>query len=109
MGEIQRITKQKAVEMPVFENHETAFRFFEEKYGEKIIFEESSDTGSQICYFYRLVIDEPAYIEGVTEMNSTGKIALGFLNSYQPIRIWEDGRVEVDLQLNNCCVNYSCL
>ncbi|GKW46631.1 hypothetical protein [Planococcus sp. NCCP-2050] len=98
MAEMQRITQQEVLEMPAFENHEAAFRFFEEKYGEKIVLEESSDTGGRTCYFYRLIIDESAYIEGITETNSTGNIALGFLNSYQPIRIWEDGRVEVDGQ-----------
>ncbi|CEG23318.1 hypothetical protein BN1080_02270 [Planococcus massiliensis] len=98
MTELQRIAKQEALEMPAFKSHEAAFHYFEEKYGEKIVFEESSDGGKQTCYFYRLIIDEAAYIEGVTEMNSTGNIPFDFLKSYQPIRIWEDGRVEVDVQ-----------
>lgn len=98
MAEIRRITKQQFLELPAFENHEAAFRFFDEKYGEKILLEESSEGDKQICYFYRLIVDEAAYIEGITEMNSTGNIALGFLTSYQPIRIWEDGQVEIDGQ-----------
>lgn len=95
MVEIRRITQQEEAEMPAFENHEAAIRYFEEKYGEKFSFEESSDTGKGICFFYRLIIDEPAYIRGISELNSTGNIALGFLKSCQSVQIMEDGSLEI--------------
>ena len=41
---MHRISKQEENEFPLFTTHEEAITFFEEKYGEKFVFEESSDT-----------------------------------------------------------------
>ena len=96
MAENQWISKQEEAELPKFNSHEEASNYFEKKYGERFVFEESFDNGNGICFFYRLINDVEAYIKGVTDLNSNGSLGLEFMNSYQPIRIMEDGSVQVD-------------
>ena len=93
---MHRISEQEAAEFPLFTTHEEAITFFEEKYGEKFVFEESSDTSDGLCFFYRLITDEEAYIKGISELNSTGYIGIEFKNSYQPIQIMENGSIQID-------------
>ncbi|MBD8014420.1 hypothetical protein [Planococcus wigleyi] len=93
---MHRISKQEENEFPLFTTHEEAITFFEEKYGEKFVFEESSDTSDGLCFFYRLITDEEAYIKGISELNSTGYMGIDFKNSYQPIRIMENGSIQID-------------
>ena len=93
---MHRISKQEAAEFPLFNSHEEAINYFEEKYGERFVLEESSDTNDGLCFFYRLITDEDAYIKGVSDLNSTGYIAMEFMNSYQPIQIMENGSIQVD-------------
>ncbi|MDN7240973.1 hypothetical protein QWY14_04185 [Planococcus sp. N028] len=95
MTEMRWISKQEEAELPTFKNHEEAINYFEEKYGEKFVFEESAETDNGICFFYRLIIDEEAYIKGVTELNATGYVGMKFKNSYQPIQIMEDGSIHI--------------
>ncbi|MDN3427280.1 hypothetical protein QL992_10060 [Microbacterium sp. APC 3898] len=93
---MHRISKQEENEFPLFTTHEEAIKFFEEKYGEKFVFEESSDTSDGLCFFYRLITDEEAYIKGISDLNSTGYIGIEFKNSYQPIQIMENGSIQID-------------
>ncbi|MDN3436629.1 hypothetical protein QMA04_00925 [Planococcus sp. APC 3900] len=93
---MHRISKQEENEFPLFTTHEEAITYFEEKYGEKFVFEESSDTSDELCFFYRLITDEEAYIKGISELNSTGYIGIEFKNSYQPIQIMENGSIQID-------------
>lgn len=93
---MHRISKQEENEFPLFTTHEEAITYFEEKYGEKFVFEESSDTSDGLCFFYRLIIDEEAYIKGISDLNSTGYIGIEFKNSYQPIQIMENGSIQID-------------
>ncbi|TWT06401.1 hypothetical protein FQV26_00880 [Planococcus sp. CPCC 101016] len=95
MTEIQWISKQEEAELPAFKSHEEARDYFEEKYGEKFVFEESSTASDGWCFFYRLITDEEAYIKGVSELNATGNIGIEFMNSYQPIQIMEDGSIRI--------------
>ena len=92
----QRISKQEEAELSIFNSHEEAINYFEEKYGEKFVFEESSDTSDGLCFFYRLIIDEESYIKGLSDLNSTGYIGIEFMNSYQPIQIMENGSIQID-------------
>lgn len=92
---MKEISKLREAELPVFQSHEAAISYFEETYGEKFVFEESLDTQSGRCSFYRLITDEEAYIKGISELNSTGHIGLEFMRSYQPIQITEDGHVHI--------------
>ena len=92
---MQGISRKEESELPPFKSHEEAISYFEGKYGEKFVFEESSDDKDSICFFYRLIIDEAAYIKGISNLNSTGYIGLEFKNSYQPIQIWEDGSIHI--------------
>ena len=96
MTEIQGTSKQGEDEFPIFESYEEARDYFEEKYGEKFVFEESSNTDDGWCFFYRLITDEEAYIKGVSELNATGNIGIEFKNSYQPIQIMEDGSIRIN-------------
>ncbi|QDY47026.1 hypothetical protein FK545_20865 (plasmid) [Planococcus glaciei] len=64
MMKMQGINRQEEAELPIFKSHEEARDYFEEKYGEKFVFEESSEIGDGICFFYRLITDEEAYIKG---------------------------------------------
>jgi hypothetical protein len=95
MTEMQEISRKEESELPLFQSNEEAIRFFEEKYGEKFVFEESSDGEDGIRFFYRLIIDEEAYINGSADLNSTGYIGLEFKKSYQPIQIKENGSVHI--------------
>ena len=95
MTNLQWISRQEEAELPIFKSHEEARAYFEEKYGEKFVFEESSDIGDGICFFYRLITDEEAYIKGASDLNSNGFVGMEFLNSYQPIQIMEDGSVHI--------------
>lgn len=93
---MQEITRKEESVLPVFGTHEEAIRFFEGKYGERFVFEESSDGEEGIRFYYRLIIDEEAYIKGSADLNSTGYIGLEFKKSYQPIQIKENGSVHID-------------
>lgn len=95
MTKMQGINRQEEAELPIFKSHEEARDYFEEKYGEKFVFEESSETGDGICFFYRLIIDEEAYIKGVSDLNTNGYVGMEFMNSYQPIQIMEDGSTHI--------------
>jgi len=92
---MQWISRQEEAALPIFRSHEEASYYFEEKYGEKFVFEESSDTDDGTCFFYRLITDEEAYIQGMTELNSSGSVGLEFLNSYQPVQIKENGSIHI--------------
>lgn len=95
MTKMQGINRQEEAELPIFKSHEEARDYFEEKYGEKFVFEESSEIGDGICFFYRLIIDEEAYIKGVSDLNTNGYVGMEFMNSYQPIQIMEDGSTHI--------------
>ena len=95
MTKMQWISRQEEAELPTFKSHEEASHYFEEKYGEKFVFEESSDIGDGICFFYRLITDEEAYIKGASELNANGYVGMEFMNSYQPIQIMEDGSIHI--------------
>ena len=93
---MHRISKREEAEFPLFNSHEEAITYFEEKYGEKFVFEETSEASDGVCFFYRLITDEEAYIKGISDLNSTGYIAMEFMNSYQQIRIMENGSIQMD-------------
>ncbi|WKA53226.1 hypothetical protein [Planococcus shixiaomingii] len=93
--EMRWISKQEEAELPTFNSHEEAINYFEEKYGEKFVFEESAETDNGLCFFYRLITDEEAYIKGVTDLNATGNVGMEFKKSYQPIQIMEDGSIQI--------------
>lgn len=95
MAKMQRINRQEEAELPIFKSHEEARDYFEEKYGEKFVFEESSEIGDEICFFYRLITDEEAYIKGASDLNTNGYVGMEFMNSYQPIQIMEDGSTHI--------------
>ena len=95
MKGIKWISEQEEAELPIFKSHEEARDYFEEKYGEKFVFEESSDTNDGFCFFYRLITEEEAYIRGVSELNATGTIGIEFMDSYQSIQIMEDGSIYI--------------
>ncbi|MGK7377278.1 hypothetical protein ACSFXN_05510 [Planococcus sp. 1R117A] len=98
MTKMKWISRQEEAKLPLFKSHEEASDYFEEKYGEKFVFEESSDVGNGICFFYRLITDEEAYIKGVTDLNANGSVKMEFIKSYQPIQIMEDGSVHIVYQ-----------
>lgn len=93
---MHRISKEEEAEFPLFHSHEEAITYIEEKYGEKFVFEETSEASDGLCFFYRLITDEEAYIKGISDLNSTGHIAMEFMNSYQQIRIMENGSIQID-------------
>lgn len=95
MTKMQGISRQEEAELPIFKSHEEARDYFEEKYGEKFVFEESSEIGDGICFFYRLITDEEAYIKGASDLNTNGYVGMEFMNSYQPIQIMEDGSTHI--------------
>ncbi|WP_088006845.1 hypothetical protein [Indiicoccus explosivorum] len=89
------IGRREEAGLPRFKSHEEARTFFEERFGERFVFEEATDEAGSRCFFYRLITDKEAYIRGAEELNSTGYVGKEFLDSYQPVRIMENGGLQV--------------
>ena len=82
-------------ELPLFNSYDEAIHYFEEHYGEKFVFEESGETVEGMFSYYRLIMDEAAYLKGAADLNANGSVGLDFLKSYQLIQIREDGSIKL--------------
>ena len=53
--------------------------------------------GDEKVYFYHLILDRQQYFDGFQKLKEDGFItdSLDFMNSYQPVEIFEDGRIHV--------------
>ena len=93
------ISRQEESTFPTFNSHEDAALFFAKRYGADFILQDSEPIGSQLCYFYAIIINRKDYNDGRKLFSKgiplIGDIGLKFLLSYQAVQIMEDGSVHI--------------
>jgi len=92
-----KISRKAEAEFPKFDSHENARKFFKNKYGDSFVMANSEVINDEKIYFYNLILDRKNYFGGFKKLEKDGIIvdSLNFMNSYQPIEIWEDGRIHI--------------
>ena len=92
-----KISRKAEAEIPEFNSHETAREYFKNKYGNHFMMTGSEFIDDQKVYFYSLILDRKTFEDGHEQMAKDGFMAdaLNFMNSYQPIEIFEDGRIHI--------------
>ena len=92
-----KISRQAEAEFPEFDSHEHARKFCKNKYGDSFVMASSEMIGDEKVYFYHLILDRQQYFDGFQKLKEDGFItdSLDFMNSYQPVEIFEDGRIHV--------------
>lgn len=95
-GKYDRLSQAK---LPLFGNHRQARMFLKNKHGDDFMLVDSEVIGEDDkVYFYHLVLDRNAYEKGIAagEIADNGECDItDFLESYQSIEIFEDGRVHM--------------
>ena len=96
-GIILKISRQAEDEFPEFDSHEKARKYFKDKYGDSFILTSSEMIGDDKVFFYHLILDRQEYLKGRKKLEEDGFImdSLDFINSHQPVEIFEDGRIHV--------------
>ncbi len=91
-----KISRNDEAELPDFSNHELARKYFKNKYGDRFVMASSEIIDGMKIYFYNLILDDEIYKDGQEKLGR-GEPVLGLelMNSYQPIEIWEDGRIHI--------------
>jgi hypothetical protein len=90
------ISREEEQEIPEFESHEEARKYFKEKYGDNFQLSDSEMIDDRKCYFYYLIVDKEGYEEGMASMKKDGFVSgMRFMKSQQPIQIFEDGIIHI--------------
>ena len=91
------ISREAEHDLPSFDSYETARDYFKERFGEVFIWMDTELVNGQTVHFHALLLNQKAFKEGQEQLADRGQIvdALTFLNSYQPIELFEDGRVHI--------------
>lgn len=92
-----KISRRAESEIPDFTSHELAREYFKNKYGNQFMLMSSEVIDDQKVYFYSLILDREVFEDGQKQMLKDGFMAdaLNFMNSYQPVEIFEDGRIHI--------------
>lgn len=92
-----KISRKAEAEFPKFDSHENARKFLKNKYGDSFVMASSEVINDEKIYFYHLILDRKKYFDGLKKLEEDGFImdSLDYLNSHQPIEIWEDGRIHI--------------
>lgn len=92
-----KISRQAESEIPEFTSHELAREYFKNRYGNHFVMMSSEVIGNQKVYFYSLILNRKVFEDGQKQMIKDGFMfdALDFMNSYQPVEIFEDGRIHI--------------
>src|SRR5699024_10564305 len=92
-----KISRQSEAEFPEFDSDENARKFAKSKYGDGYGMANCEMIYDQEVYFYHLILDRKNYFDSVKKLEEDGFImdSLDFMNSYQPIEIWGDGRIHI--------------
>ena len=89
------ISRQDENNLPRFTSHDSAARYFKERFGSDFVFEDSNDQWT----FYALVFNHGVYSKGRKELakcySLSGNLAMDFLKSYQSIQIHDDGSIHI--------------
>ena len=91
-----RISRQAEAELPGFMSHEEAQNYLQNKYGERFVMVSSDVIDEMKVYFHALVLEPSVFEEGQKKIRQ-GEYDLGeeYLESYQSIEIFEDGRIHI--------------
>ena len=91
-----RISRQAEAELPDFSSHEEARDYFKNTYGEQFVMVSSHVIDETKVYFYALPLNPSVFKDGQEQIQQ-GEFVLGleYLESYQSIEIFEDGRVHI--------------
>lgn len=92
-----KISRKDESKLPEFDSHAMAREYFKNRYGDHFVMMSSEMIGEQMVYFYGLILNRKIYEDGVRRLALEGGFsdALDFMNSYQPIEIFEDGRIHI--------------
>lgn len=91
-----KISRKAEAELPDFSSHELARKYFKNKYGDRFIMMNSEMIDGMKIYFYSLILDNEIFKDGQEKLGQGEPVSgLDFMNSYQPIEIWEDGRIHI--------------
>ena len=91
-----RISRQAEAELPDFSSHEEARNYFKNTYGEQFVMVSSHVIDGTKVYFYALSLNPSVFKDGQKKIQQ-GEFVLGleYLESYQSIEIFEDGRIHI--------------
>lgn len=96
------ISREEEAKIPTFSNHSEAIKWFEEKYKEDFVLSDVTEIDDQEVFFCIYVVDRETHnrMKEYMKKNMTGLIpqteeTKGFMESYQPIQIYGDGRVHI--------------
>lgn len=93
------ISRKEEAEIPLFSSYAEAKSYFVEKYGMDFILQTIEPINGMDCYFHSLVLDWETYHKGksiLRKNNSlSGDLGLAFIQSYQPIEIFDNGRIHI--------------
>lgn len=82
--------------MPTFESHDEAKEWFKGEYGSLFILDSFKLEEGKKVMVYHLVLNKSDYIKSLDKMENNKVIAgFDFLNSYQTVKIHEDGQVNI--------------
>ncbi len=92
-----KISRKAESEIPEFSSHVLAREYFKNRYGNHFVMMSSEVIGDQKVYFYSLILNRKVFEDGQKQMLKDGFMAdaLDFMNSYQPVEIFEDGRIHI--------------
>lgn len=91
-----RISRQAEAELPDFSTHEEARNYFKNKYGERFVMVSSDVIDKMNVHFYAVVLNPSVFEDGQKKVRQ-GEYVFGekYLESYQSIEIFEDGRIHI--------------
>ena len=103
MPEFKRIIKKEVDKFPEFKSYDEADKFLKEKYGDRILFNFSSEVDGEKIYVYEYVTNQEIFKKMREHMEKTGRNTYGpndpetkwFFDSTQTVRVWEDGKIAV--------------
>jgi hypothetical protein len=89
------ISREEEAELPRFESHEEAKKYFKNKYPYRFHIDTSLEADGQKIYIYRLITKPEEYQKGIKEYEKHGFLTKEFMYSYQTIEIGEDGSIHI--------------
>lgn len=91
-----KISREAEAEIPVFSSHDEARKYFKDKYGQGFVMMSSEIIDDQKIYFYSLLLNPEIFYDGQKQL-AKGEAVSGFefMDSYQPVEIFEDGRIHI--------------
>jgi len=93
---IKQISREEEANLPKFNNHDEARKYFKDLYGDMFQMKDSEIIDGRKIYFYHLILDHDAFMKGIKEMNDQGfSSGFDFLRSHQNVEILEDGGIHI--------------